>query len=173
MKLRCTAANLDRQVTDSTAAAASTRSPFKERKAFATTGVVDAGNQSIKGFYNAERPMLSSDYKFCQQITHVEVIDVSTPGAVKYSDMCAGKLINNSTGTNCGKLDFIWSPEVRFPLTFKVKSTIEGVYNHTSAEVTVTQEAGIDACDYVQDRKNSTCGATKCCGRGTRADGRK
>lgn len=125
-------------MSDSTAAAASSKSPFKERKAFNTTGVVDAGNQSIKGFYTAIRPILSSSYKFCQQITKVEVVDLSSPGAVKYSDLCAGKIINNSTGTSCGKLDFVWSDNVTFPLTFKVKSTIEGVYEHTSAEVTIT-----------------------------------
>ena len=44
LKERCTAANLAGKVSDSTYAAKSTRSPFKERLAFATTGVVDAGN---------------------------------------------------------------------------------------------------------------------------------
>ena len=159
-------------MSDSTYAAKSTRSPFKERLAFATSGVVDAGNQSISGFYSAITPELNADYKFCMAVTGVEVVDLSSPGAVKYSDSCAGKLINNSTGTSCGKLDFVWSENVTFPLTFKIKSTIEGTYNHTSAEVTISQESGIEACEYVADGETSSCGVNKCCGMGSRADNR-
>ena len=116
--------------------------------------------------------MMGSDYKFCQEITNIAVIDLSTAGAVKYSELCEGRIINNSTGTSCGSLDFVWSDDVTFPLTFKVQTEFEGVYNHTSAEVTITQEGGIDFCEYVPEGEESSCGASKCCGMGTRDDGR-
>jgi hypothetical protein len=68
------------------------------------------------------------------------VIEVSSPGAVTLSKSCIY--------ANCTNFDFVYSDTVVFPLTFKVLTTIEGVYNHTSALVTVTNNTKIRSCEY-------------------------
>jgi hypothetical protein len=66
------------------------------------------------------------------------------------------------------KFDFIWNENVTFPLTFKVISEIEGVYNHTSAQVTVGNNPNIEACNYTYEGQTSTCSkGNQCCGVGT------
>lgn len=48
----------------------------------------------------------------------------------------------NVTGA-CAFLDFVYVEDMTFPLTFKIVSEIEGVLNHTSAEVSITQNPNI------------------------------
>ena len=94
-----------------------------------------------------------------------QIVDSSSPGAVTLARSCNGT-------KNCTKLDFIFSDDVSFPLTFKVLTTIEGTYNHTSATVTVSNNTNIRSCDYSTQDDNSTCGSTQCCGMGKRNDNR-
>ena len=166
LKESCTAEALAGTVSDAVYVAKSNTN-FKHYEAFNTSTVLHGGHQNYSKAYTMNVPVVESTY--CRGMTKHNIIDISTEGALVPSEACLTRNVNETKMPGaCVWFDFHYVENMTFPLTFKVQTEVEGVHNHTSAEVSITLNENIEYCEYVPEDQiaNSTCGPQRCCGMG-------
>lgn len=164
LKATCTAESLVGTVSDAVYVGRSSTN-YKHYEAFNTSTVLNAGNNNVSNAYTMTPPVVESTY--CRGMTAHTIIDISTEGALVPAEACNHRNVNETKMPGaCVWFDFHYIDGMTFPLTFKVLTEVEGVFEHTSAQVSITQNPNIEYCDYVEEGEVSSCGETKCCGLG-------